>query len=421
MTNIKGRVFSPDVIHGKSAYEIAKEHGFEGTEEEWLAYIAPFENGDGDASLVQKVAEGEVPNTATGRGSAAFGEGSQSLANKAATFGTNGVNRSHSGIVFGQNCETDENATAALCGGYGCKVTKPYGTSLGRETETSGMYGFGNGRNVKVSGDGAFGAGAGHDISGTHAGGIGNNLIVKALDSFSAGVSNVIEEGGSGSMTLGEYLLSRYRAQLIAGTANENKPDTVVEIGNGWIEGNTPKIRSNAFEVYRDGHSESGRSTTDEDGDKTLVTKDYMLANIGTKLYLHTLAFNQTFTSSEGEPFNKSYLFAITTSAEPCRPMVSADGYIGSAITEFNSLGLYFPNSIIIALFGGFTEVGLEHYNELRLPVEAVCGYNVSANSNGTYLGQAVMNEATVVGDGGTTSKVIFEQANFIGDTVTEI
>ena len=37
MSNVlRGTVTNPDVIYGKSAYEIAVAHGFEGTEEEWL-------------------------------------------------------------------------------------------------------------------------------------------------------------------------------------------------------------------------------------------------------------------------------------------------------------------------------------------------------------------------------------------------
>lgn len=33
-----GYVYAPDAIHGKSAYEIAVAHGFDGTEEEWINY-----------------------------------------------------------------------------------------------------------------------------------------------------------------------------------------------------------------------------------------------------------------------------------------------------------------------------------------------------------------------------------------------
>jgi hypothetical protein len=37
--NLIGTVMNPEVIRGKSAYEIAVAHGFEGTEEEWLASL----------------------------------------------------------------------------------------------------------------------------------------------------------------------------------------------------------------------------------------------------------------------------------------------------------------------------------------------------------------------------------------------
>ena len=33
---LRGKIAYPDTIHGKSAYEIAVYHGFDGTEEEWL-------------------------------------------------------------------------------------------------------------------------------------------------------------------------------------------------------------------------------------------------------------------------------------------------------------------------------------------------------------------------------------------------
>lgn len=37
MSNVlRGTIVNPDKIYGKSAYEIAVMHGFDGTEEEWL-------------------------------------------------------------------------------------------------------------------------------------------------------------------------------------------------------------------------------------------------------------------------------------------------------------------------------------------------------------------------------------------------
>lgn len=39
MNGSLGTVYAKDGVDGKSAYEIAKSHGFEGTEEEWLASL----------------------------------------------------------------------------------------------------------------------------------------------------------------------------------------------------------------------------------------------------------------------------------------------------------------------------------------------------------------------------------------------
>lgn len=41
---VVGHVFAPEVIKGKSAYEVALENGFDGTEEEWLASLAEEAN-----------------------------------------------------------------------------------------------------------------------------------------------------------------------------------------------------------------------------------------------------------------------------------------------------------------------------------------------------------------------------------------
>ena len=46
--NLKGSVFVPEIIHGKSAYEIAVIHGFDGTEEEWLASLKGADGADGE-------------------------------------------------------------------------------------------------------------------------------------------------------------------------------------------------------------------------------------------------------------------------------------------------------------------------------------------------------------------------------------
>lgn len=57
---LRGRISNPDVIHGKSAYEIDVMHGYDGTEEEWLKYV----RGDFDERVEEAKAEfnAEVDN-----------------------------------------------------------------------------------------------------------------------------------------------------------------------------------------------------------------------------------------------------------------------------------------------------------------------------------------------------------------------
>jgi hypothetical protein len=69
----------PYAIEGKSAYEIAVEHGFQGTEQEWLDSLAlvNLRDGEGDYSIVQDAPSvGNDANYAVGPCSAAFGDGS---------------------------------------------------------------------------------------------------------------------------------------------------------------------------------------------------------------------------------------------------------------------------------------------------------------------------------------------------------
>ena len=65
---LRGKLFAPEAIVGKSAYEIAVLHGFEGTEEEWLeslcgtaVEIVPT-TGDSEASVMSQKAVTEELN-----------------------------------------------------------------------------------------------------------------------------------------------------------------------------------------------------------------------------------------------------------------------------------------------------------------------------------------------------------------------
>jgi hypothetical protein len=54
MSNVlRGVIVNPDVIRGKSAYELAVKHGYDGTEEEWLVSLA----GDAAEYAVKRAEE----------------------------------------------------------------------------------------------------------------------------------------------------------------------------------------------------------------------------------------------------------------------------------------------------------------------------------------------------------------------------
>lgn len=54
---LRGSITIPDTIHGKSAYEIAVYHGFDGTEEEWLESLKGADGKDGEDGVDGKDGE----------------------------------------------------------------------------------------------------------------------------------------------------------------------------------------------------------------------------------------------------------------------------------------------------------------------------------------------------------------------------
>lgn len=81
---------------------------------------------------------------------------------------------------------------------------------------------------------------------------------------------------GNGTIASGDYshaqndhTLAAYKSQTAMGKYNSNKVDTLLEVGNGSGD----EARSNAFEVYDDGHAEVKTMGTT---DNSLTTKKYV-------------------------------------------------------------------------------------------------------------------------------------------------
>ena len=52
---LRGSLSNPDLIVGKSAYEIAVRNGFEGTEEEWLASLHGYALTEEDKAEIAQI------------------------------------------------------------------------------------------------------------------------------------------------------------------------------------------------------------------------------------------------------------------------------------------------------------------------------------------------------------------------------
>lgn len=192
-----------------------------------------FEQGNGEASMIQKVADGETENKAEGKG--------------AVTFGFGNVNNGQNVILFGQSCEATENAKSALCGGKESKVNHSYAVSLGRSCEANGYYSFaGNHANI-VNGQAAVAFCDSNTVDGDYA--CAFNARNKAIGKGSAvfGAWNVVR--GEYAAAIGNNLLVQYLNQFACGYYNKNRANTIFEIGNGLSD----TSRSNAVEVYQDG------------------------------------------------------------------------------------------------------------------------------------------------------------------------
>ena len=234
--------------------------------------------GEGEASIIQIVAEGKDPNRATGRGASAFGEYTNAIGDKSFIVGTGGWNEGHSAFAFGQACHIGPDGTGALCGGYHSEVTKRFATALGNYVKVYGYYGFGAGLNIIVNSDGAHAFGADLTVTGTHSGAVGKDSQISAINSYTFGAYNYIYENHRGTFLAGEHLRSSRDHQVMFGLANEANPDSVFEIGRGKVDSNgNVKSRRNLFSIDVNGYSKQSGSTYLTLPGNYLVTKDFLV------------------------------------------------------------------------------------------------------------------------------------------------
>lgn len=216
-------------------------------------------------------------------GGASHAEGSQTKATSDNAHAEGNVTEATAASAHAEGYNTKATATAAHAEGTSSTASANYSHAEGYSTTAGGSaahaegwssqaqnpYSHAEGLNTTASGDASHAEGSNTVASGTasHAEGIYTHAIGAA--SHAQGTGSVAT--GVHSSAFGNTSKAGYGNQFIVGAFNDNKANTVFEVGNGSKEdevdknGNViTKNRSNAFEVYHDGHAElKKQGTTD--------------------------------------------------------------------------------------------------------------------------------------------------------------
>lgn len=182
--------------------------------------------------------------------------------------GVNSVILNGSGLVAGAHCFVAGGHNAAL---GQCNAV------FGHDNITQGGSATAFGIMNYVNGDFAVAFGDQNRVEANRgfAAGYQNSIDSASIGGTVFGSNNLLMEWGSESFVSGHYNISKYPYQAVFGKYNDNKADTLFEVGRG-----SAGMRSNAFEVYKNGIAKIyGRPTAYED----VVNKGFVEDNFLTK------------------------------------------------------------------------------------------------------------------------------------------
>ena len=181
-----------------------------------------------DETLTGQITYGAIGNFAT-----AFGGKSQASGKRSMAQGTTTVAK-------GDYSHAEGNNSVAL--GVASHTE-------GTATTASGYSSHAEGHETQALNSAAHAEGYGTIASGTQSHAEGNGSTASGTGSHATG--NHTQASGQYSSTAGSQTLAAYSDQFVVGRFNNNKDNTLFEVGNG-----EPTYRTNAFEVFDDGHAE---------------------------------------------------------------------------------------------------------------------------------------------------------------------
>jgi hypothetical protein len=295
-----------------------------------------FTNKNPNATALDNSLTGEIKYGATGEFASAFGGKSAAIGKRSHAEGTTTIAKgkyshaegdnsvafgvdshaegiqtvSYGGASHAEGSNTQARGAGSHAEGYGSIALGGTSHAEGSSTQAKGESSHSEGHSTTAGGNSSHAEGSATSAIGWAAHAEGNNTYAKKRASHSEGDATIADgecshaegnstkaigwashaEGygtqaiGSASHTTGRSTVANIDCQTVVGRYNDNKNDTLFEVGNG-----TAEKRSNAFEVYNDGRVKSYvdlSKTQLEDNDLVTVAfmKQYIKDNFATLL-----------------------------------------------------------------------------------------------------------------------------------------
>ena len=204
----------------------------------------------GTGNTVGYIQTGRAGNTSIGAGATA--EGGENEASGEDSHAEGSYNVASGDNSHAEGHQTTASDLFAHAEGYNTTASEDATHAEGNGTTASELYAHAEGHSTTASGEASHAEGASTTASSTGSHAEGVSTTASGNYSHAGGATSVAS--GSWSFAHGVKVTAGYDAQSVFGNRNNNKSNTLFEVGNGRWDANTGNdIYSNAFEVYRDG------------------------------------------------------------------------------------------------------------------------------------------------------------------------
>lgn len=278
----------------------------------------------------------------------------------------------------------------------------------------------------------------------------GNNEFISGNSNIACGSNSAVfgaknKSKGNQNFTAGVLNTSDGNFQTVIGLCNDNKADTLFEVGNGTYETvdntTTATSRSNAFEVYLDGHAElQVQGTTDN----SVVIKKYLNDTIASQVSSVYKAKGSIANISALAAPNKAYegfVYNIETEFTTTANFIDGAGKVypaGTNVVCINTTGTTYKWDVLAGMIDlssyvtneKLTSVLANKQDNLYLtatkPNSSIV--NITSNTNTLIVNKLHISDyssaqgpAAVLSLGGVTSGIEFESDDSISYFGSEI